>query len=313
MISVKELSANKIKKLFLGNQKRYGFLETLLIYLLLIGIGFVFIYPVLVLLSTSIKNIYDLVNPLVKWIPETLYWDNYVRAYKVMGGIKVLINSILYMGLIAVVQTFVAAVIGYGLAKYDFWCKKLIIVLIICTFIIPSEMLFLPQYIFFSKYKLVNSIYPMLLPAMFGQGYRNAIYILIFYQFFRMSPKSLDEAAAIDGAGHLKTFFFINMRMAVPAIIVDFVFSFVWNWNDTNTATRFFGGKVITVAMALQRFKDAYAGQFPFVATNDPLLRLNEGVEMAGAILSIIPLILLYAIVEKKLVESIDRAGITGE
>lgn len=313
MRSKRVINKDRVGRIIVGNQKHHGIFTNAILYMILISIGFVFVYPLFIVLSTSLKNIYDIVNPMVKWVPEEFYWQNYVRAYKVMGGLKVLRSSILNIGLVAICQTFTAALVGYGLAKYNFWGKKLVYSLIIATFIIPGEVLFLPQYVLYSQYKMVNSILPILLPSMFGQGLKNAIFILIFYQFFRLSPKSLDEAAFIDGAGHIRTFFSINLVMAVPAIMVNFIFSFVWNWNDTATAGKYFGDKVITVLVALQRFKQTYEGQFPFKTTNDPLLRINEGVEMAGTILAILPLIILYIIVEKKLVESIDRTGITGE
>lgn len=111
----------KGKKWILGDQKQYGILTKIALYGLLLAIGYVFIYPLLVLLSTSFKSIYDLSNPLINWIPEAFYLENYKRAFVVMGGMEVIIRSLLVMGLTAFIQTLVSALVGYGLAKYPSW------------------------------------------------------------------------------------------------------------------------------------------------------------------------------------------------
>ncbi len=313
MYKARRLTGNKVKKWVLGNQKKHGIIPSIIMYTLLFGLGFVFIYPLLSIFSTSTKNIYDLVNPMVKWVPETFYWENFAKAYRVMGGMKVVIQSLILMGLLALIQTLVAAWTGYGLAKFTTWGKSIVMAFIIAMFLIPSDLLFLPQSVLYNTYKINDSLLPVILPTLFGQGLKSTVFIFIFYQFFRLSPKSLDEAAQIDGAGYYKTFWSINLHMATPAIVVSSILSFVWNWNDTDTAGRYFGRSFKTLALALAEFKTAYASQFPFDNKNNPLLRMNEGVEMAGTILSIIPLIILYLILERKLVESIDRTGITGE
>lgn len=128
-----------------------------------------------------------------------------------------------------------------------------------------------------------------------------------------MSPPSLDEAASIDGATQMGIFLKINLRMATPATIVVFIFSLVWNWNETNIADTYFGNSVVTLPLALQRFRDNYLRMYPVVDTENIEAQLNQGIELAAAVLSIIPLLLIYVLVERRLIESIDKSGITGE
>lgn len=305
--------AGKSRKWFIGNQKKYGLVTNIVMHVLLIAIGYVFIYPLLVLLSTSFKSIYDLSNPLVNWIPETFYFENYQRAYVVMGGMEVIIRTVLVMLLTALLQTLVSALVGYGLAKYPSWLMRIILALVLILFLVPGDLLYLPQYVMYTTLKMKNTLWPLLLPTALGQGLSSSVFIYIFYQFFRMTPKSLDEAAQIDGAGHYRTFWSINLRCATPAIVVSSVLSFVWNWNDSDFAGRYLGEKLKTVALALQWFEGRYASQFPFDNKSNPMLRYNNGVLMAGAILSMIPLLILYIILQRKLVESIDQTGMTGE
>lgn len=293
--------------------KASSILGKIFLYLLLIAFGFVFLYPMFVIISTSGKDLFDLSNSSVNWIPTKFTLDNYQKAFKVLGGYKTLITTIVVMLIVSVSQTFSASVIAYGFAKYDFWGKKIWFALMISTFILPLQITFLPKYVMFNSYKLLGTVFPVLLPSLFGQGIKNAIFILIFYQFFKMSPKSLDEAASIDGASHFKIFSVINMRMAVPAIVVVFIFSFVWNWNETYVSSSYFGNTIQTLPIALEKFRVQFEKMFPIGANSNPATRINDGILMAGTFLCIVPLLVAYVFIERQLVESIDKSGITGE
>lgn len=303
---------NKVKR-YLIIAKKQGLIFRITMYLLMIGIGFVFIYPLLIMLAESMKDVYDIVNPLVKWIPTKIYFNNFIRAWNVLGGFEVLLTSSFYMLLIAACQTISSALIGYGFAKFNFKFKRVLFFLVICTFIIPDQVTFMPKYLLFKSYGMLRTIFPFLVPALFGQGIRNTIFILIFYQFFKMLPKSLDEAAQIDGAGFIKIFAGINLPLAIPAIVVVFVFSFVWHWNETYLADLYFETAIRTFPLTLQRFTEYFAKLYPVSESTNPLLRLNESVRMAGTLLCIVPLVILYAFLERYLIESLDKVGITGE
>jgi multiple sugar transport system permease protein len=303
---------HQIKHRLKGSHTRRGLIASAALYMVLIFVSFVFLYPILIMVSGSAKDVHDLANPIVRWIPSRIHTLNYVQAYVSLGGISTLFESFRIVLFFAIAQTVSSALIGYGLAKYNFWGNKLLLILILVTFILPPQTTFLARYVMFVRMDMLRTILPVLLPAFFGQGLNSAIFILIFYQFFRMAPRSLDESAFIDGAGHITTFLRINMRLAVPAVVVVFIFSYVWNWNETDMSASFFGPDINTVPLALERFQAQFTLHFPEAAAN-PLLRMNEGLLMAGTLLSILPLIVLYVIVERQLVESIDKAGITGE
>ena len=215
-----------------------------------------------------------------------------------------------YMLLVAVCQTVSSAFIGYGFAKFDFKLNKPLFLLMICTFILPDQVTFMPKYLMFKSFGMLKTIMPFLLPALFGQGIKNAIF---YYQFFRMIPKALDEAAEIDGAGFFRIFAGIHLPLAVPATVVVFIFSFVWHWNESYLADLYFEDAIRTFPLALTKFTEYFQKLYPVEDAGNPLLRMNEGVRMAGTLLCIIPLVILYLFVEPKLVESLDRAGITGE
>jgi multiple sugar transport system permease protein len=301
----------KVKRFIFGIHGSEGILFKIIIYALLIGIGFVYLYPLLYMLSESFKSLNDLLNPLVNWIPTELYLGSYKKALKVMNFFPTLLETLYVAGLPALVETAVAAIVGYGFARFEFTGKNLLFVLCLATFVIPSQVTMIPSYVFYNILHLLGSIKAYLLPAVFGQGLHSAIFILIFYQFFRMVPKTLDEAAQLDGAGHFKIFFRIAVPLAVPAFIISFLFSFVWYWNETNLASIYFGDQLTTLPLQLQDFAATYQKMFPTGMKGQN--QINEGINMAGTLLTILPLLIVYFITQRWFVEGVDRSGITGE
>lgn len=300
------------RKKLLGGGKKDGLLKKTVIYALLAGIGFVYIYPLIFMLSNSLMDVNDLVNPTVRWIPTRLYWGNYQVAFKVLEAGKALLLTLLIAGLPALLQTASCALVGYGFARFEFPLKKLWLLLLVMAFIIPVQVTMVPKYMLFDAYKMINTALPSVLPAFFGQGIKSTIFILIFYQFFRSYPKVLDESAEIDGADRLRIFFTIALPMSIPAIIVTFLFSFVWYWNETFLAGVFFGSTLRTLPMRLQSFVDSYYRLYP-TSDGSTVNRLNESIRMAGTMITILPMLILYMIMQKQFVESVDKTGITGE
>ena len=173
----------------------------------------------------------------------------------------------------------------------------------------------IPTYVLYNDMKILGTIWTFVLPALFGNGLNSAIFILIFYSFFKQVPKVLMEAAYIDGAGHFKAFFRIAIPSAVPAIITVFLFSFVWYWNETTQSAMYFGTKYTTLPLQLANLEARFTALFgkndnPAV---DTATRFNQSTSMAGTMLSILPLVIFYICLQRQFVESIDRTGIAGE
>ncbi|HPA93673.1 MAG TPA: carbohydrate ABC transporter permease [Petrotogaceae bacterium] len=287
-------------------------LSKFVIYFLLVLIGFVFLYPILYMVSYSFMDSQDLVNPFVKWIPTKLYTDNYVRACQVLDYFPTLLKTI-YVNLIpAVLQTIFTSFTGYGLARFEFRGKKLVMLLILVTFIIPAQVTMIPQFLMYKDLNLIGSLYSYILPAIFSQGLKSSIFILIFYQFFKMLPKSLEEAAQLDGASFMVIFTKIAVPSAVPAYIVSFIFSFVWYWNETTLSALYFGNKIKTLTLGLQNFAATYQNVYSMSVTQGGK-NLNEAISMAGTLISILPLLIFYFIFQRWFVQSVDKTGITGE
>ncbi|NLH37811.1 MAG: carbohydrate ABC transporter permease [Thermotogaceae bacterium] len=301
----------KVKRILLGGRGSYGVLGNIFIYMLLIGIGFVYLYPLLYILVNSMKDLEDLLNPMVKWIPTHIYFSNYEKAFKVLNYVPTLTQTLYVVLLSTIAQVISSSLIGYGFARYNFKGKNFFFILMIVTFLIPQQTLMIPRFLMFQKLGLLNSVLSFFVPATFGQGLNQALFILIFYQLFRMIPKSLEEAAKIDGANDFTVFARISLPLATPAFVISFVLSMVWYWNETYLSSLYFGNAIKTLPMQLQSFVDSYRLLFPSGAVVTD--RLNESVRMAGTLLTIAPLLIIYFIVERWLRESIDSVGITGE
>jgi multiple sugar transport system permease protein len=301
-----------IRGFFLGTRTTYGLVFTAILYLLLLAIGFIYLYPLLFMLITSLKSPADLLNPMVQWIPSELYWGNYEKAYLVLDYPTTLLSSILVSVLPSLLQTFVCSLVGYGLARYEFRGKHLLFALILATFIIPPQTTVIPQMLAYRELGLLGNIFSLILPALFGQGFRSAIFILIFYQTFLSLPKVLEEAARLDGATDLKVFLRIAIPTAIPSYIVSVIFSIVWYWNETYLTVIFLEGGVQTLPMQLSKFVQAYQNLYP-PGTVNIFDRLNEAVKLSGTFLNILPLLLMYFVLQKWFVESVEKTGITGE
>jgi multiple sugar transport system permease protein len=306
------LKLDRMKNFLLGDRANYGLIFTLLLYALLIAIGFVYLYPLLFMFVTSMKSPEDLLNPMVQWVPTGFYTGNYLKAFRVLDYPNTLKSSILISLVPSVIQTIVCSLVGYGLARYRFWGKNLIFALILATFIIPAQNTVIPQMLTYRNYGLLGSIYSLILPAIMGQGFKSAIFILIFYQTFLSLPKVLEEAARLDGASDLKIFLQIALPAAVPSFIISIIFSTVWYWNETYLTVIFLEGGIQTLPMQLSKFVQAYENLYP-PGTVNIFDRLNEAVKLSGTFLNILPLLLMYFVLQKWFVESIERTGVTGE
>ena len=300
------------RRILLGKAGKSGLISKVMIYGILTGLGFVFLYPLIYMISTSFMNTKDLVDSTVTWIPTTFSVNSFQmaeRALELWSGIK---DSLLMTVIPAGLQTAVLACAGYGLGRYPIPCKKLWIALIVFIFLIPTQVTVIPRYLMFNSYKMIGTILPTYLISILGQGIKSSIFLLVYYNFFSSYPKSLDEAARIDGAGRARVFLRIAIPMAKPAILVSFLFSFIWIWNDTTQIPQYSTGAVTTLPMHLQQFVDRFHKLYSSagVSTGGAL---NESIRLAGTFLTILPLIVIYLLLQKHFVESIEKTGITGE
>ncbi len=287
-----------------------------LIYFVLICISFVFLQPIFSIISKTFMSAEDVIDPAVEWLPKSFSLNNLKVAADVLKLPVTLKNSILFSGVMAICQTVVSAFTGYALSRFQFKFKNFWFIMILLAFIIPVPVLMVPRLMMFVTaqeaigFTLIGTPIPQLLMAVLGQGVYSTVLILIFKNFFDMIPKVLDEAAMIDGAGALQVFYHVVVRMSLSTILVVFLFSFVWNWNETYITGTLLRNTIELLPAKLSLFNS----EFDSVASAaGGAFKLNEAYKMAATFISIAPLLLLYSVVQKQFIQGIENTGITGE
>ncbi len=309
------------KKMFFGSNEKRGIIMGVVVYVLLITIAFIYLYPVLYMFSRSLMSSKDLLDSSAKWIPSAVTSQNYKDAIATLDFWNSLWKNIQIAVLPTIAQVFICSMVGYGFARYKFPGRTLWMGILILSFLLPSQTIDMPNYLLFQQLKMMDgSLKPFLLLAVLGQGFKSVLCILIFYNFHRQVPQSLIEAAEIDGADHIKAYFQIAIPLSMAAIVCVTLFSLVWYWNETYLVRTYLGyghtraEGLTTLMIELQKFEDSYNVTFDARASSvTSTNKLNDAIKMAGTMLSIAPLLLLYLVLQKQFVESVDRAGITGE
>jgi len=312
------------------NFRRVGsFVGKVLRYLILIGISYVILYPLIVKFSSSVMTRTDIWDPSVLIIPKYPSLNNYKLAIRFMEYPAAFWNSFKLAFSVSVFQLASCTLVGYGFARYKFFGNGFWFALVIFSLVIPPELILIPLYLnfrffdlygllpllakisIFSKlppqgFNLLNSAWPFVLPAMFASGFRNGLYIYIMRQIFKGAPKELEEAAYVDGAGPFRTFFRVVLPGSVYGLVVVFLFSFVWMWNDFNLTSFYWPkGKLLPI-MLNDLSRNVLGDQYLHAPVEASL------VNNAGSFLLILPLLLVYAFLQRYFVESIERTGLVG-
>jgi len=292
------------------------------IYVALILISYQFMYPLLRMIMTSLMSPDDIINPTVNWLPKSWSFGNLRTALAVLDLKTTLVNSFLFSGALALCQTIVSALTGFAFARYKFKFKNFWFMMVILTFILPTPIMLIPRTMMAVSVRetlgiqMIGTPIPQILMAVTGQGIYSAILILIFYHFFRLIPRALDEAASIDGASPVQTFYHIILKLSFSTILIVFLFSFVWNWNETYITSTFIRGHIQLLPSRLAMFDSMfsqYASASAGSSMNLERQRINEAYKMSATLISILPLFIIYLFVQRKLIKGIESAGITGE
>lgn len=274
------------------------------LYFLLIDGAFIFLLPILYMLIISFFTPEDLLDSSIRWIPVHFHWENYLEAFRMTHYPKsVLITMIVTVAAIFG-QTIFCSLAGYALARLNFPGKKWLFGAVLLILVIPAQAMILPNYIYFSRLQLIRSLWPLILPELLGNGLYGALFVFVFRQVFMGVPKDLEDAAAIDGAGIIKTFRLIIAPVVKTAYITVGLFSFVWHWNEYTRPLYYLDADNQTLTFALSTL---FTFDFRIGRTV-----ASEAVQGAGVILVMAPVILIYILVQKYFVQGVQMTGIKG-
>ncbi len=306
-------------KSFLNDIK--NFFVSVVRVLILIGVGYVILSPLIGMLVNSISSDKDALNPMVFVIPEYPTWQKYELVLKRLDYFPTIGRDLLYTLTLTGIQILVCSMVGYGFARFQFPLKKLLFGCVVVMIVIPTHTIMLPLYMTFKEFdplgivtmlkggpvNLMGTVTPMYIMTVLGCGVRSGLYIYIFNQFFRGLPKEIEEAALVDGCGVWYTYFRIMLVNAMPSVITVAVFSIVWQFNDTFYANLFLISPDVVISKKI-------AGLQAQIANEDKILELpiQELYLDAGIILVILPIIIIYVLLQKQFIEGVERSGIVG-
>lgn len=271
------------------------------IYHVLVTAGaLVMIYPLIWMVLSSFKPTETVLPTANQLIPTTWTLDNYTRGWKGFMGYSFatfFANSFF----ISITSTFgtllSSAFVAYALQRLKFKMRGFIFVLVLSTMMLPAQILMIPQFMWYRHLNWVGTYFPMILPYFFAvQGF----FVYLIMNFIGGIPKSLDEAAKIDGCSYYGIFFRVILPLIVPALVTSAIFSFIWRWDDYLSALLYVNrANMRPISMALKLFNDPGSGS-------------DIGSTLAMSTLSIIPATIIFLIFQKSLVEGIASTGIKG-
>lgn len=262
-------------------------------YVALALVTFLMIFPLIIVVIVSFTpNAFTQTWP-PKIIPSAWTLDNYTSLFQRLPIGRELLNTIVFAGAVTIISVFFDSLAAYGLSRVDFKGRGILLAVLIATMMIPAMALLIPVYKFLGSMGLVNSYLGIIIPRMADVGG-----IFLLRQFFISIPKDLDNAARIDGAGEFRIFAQIILPNAVPAILTVGMFNFMGNWNDllwplimtSKPETR-------TITAGLAMLTGHGSSVTPY------------GVVMAGALISALPLLIVFFFVQKRFVEGIAMTG----
>ncbi len=284
--------------------------------LILIGLSFVILYPLIYMVSCTFRERGDMNDPTVMWIPRHYTLDVLKETVQAMDFWNTLNNTLILNIGCSLVQVISCAITGYGFARFSFKGKKLLFGIVIMMILVPPQVISLPLYSQFRFFgigdltvNLIDSMATMYLPALTANGIRAGLMILIFRQFFRGLPRELEDAAYIDGCGPLRTFIQVMAPNAASAFLTVFLFSVVWYWNDYYVSSTFFTN-TRTIALMLQNLDTELKVRLFNSATADVSPREQIVWKEAGCLISITPILIMYVCLQKYFTEGIERSGI---
>lgn len=275
--------------------------------LILTIVGYIVLYPFFYMLVTAIKDIDAMLDVEHIWIPVTYSLKSFKDIFELLDFGTALKQTFLVQILSAAIETFVCAFVAYGFARFKFKGKPICMFFLILSLLVPIQMYSLSMSVNYRNLHLFNTPFVYWLPSLLGVGIRSGMMIFIYQQFFVNLPKELEDAAYIDGAGPVRTYFSIALPSSSVVLVTVSVLSFVWHWNEYYLASLTFLSDSAPLAMVLS-FLKVYLKQ---VGIYEGWPEYASLVSAACLMYVIIPLI-LYMIFQRKFVRSIDRVGITG-
>ena len=239
------------------------------------------------------------INP-PQWIPDPVAWSNFGEALTAQPFGSYFINTMIIEFFVVTGTTITCAMAGFAFARLRWVGRNFVFALLLTGVMLPYAVTLIPTFIGWSTVGALGTFFPLTVPAWFAGGAGGAFNIFLFRQFFLGIPYELDEAAYVDGASPWQIFWMIIMPLSKPVLIVVAIFTFIGVWNDFLGPLLYLGGddSKFTLALGLATFQSTYTAQWGYL--------------MAASLVVILPIVLLFFVLQRYFVEGIALTGLKG-
>lgn len=270
-------------------------LNKALVYALLLAGSVVFMLPFMWMLSTSLKPSNEVFTFPPQFLPNRFVWQNYVAGWTVLPFNTFLRNSVIVTLANVAGNLISCSIVAFGFARLRARGREFLFLLVLATLMIPREVTIVPTFILFSKVELVNTLWPLILPAWFGYPF----FIFLLRQFFMSIPRDLDEAARIDGASTWRIFTTIILPLSKPALATVAIFAFIGNWNNLLDPLIYLRSQELyTLALGLNLFRGQNFTQYNQL--------------MAVSILTLLPILVIFFLAQRLFIQGVALTGMGG-
>ena len=260
-----------------------------------LAVAIVMLYPILWMIASSLRPQSEIFTNMGLVVTNPV-WENYAAGWHALSypfG-RYILNSLIIVVFAIVGNILTCAMAAYAFARLNFRFRGVLFGFMLLMLMVPIHVIVIPQYIMWNSLHLINTFVPLILPKFLAT---DGFFTFLFYQFLRELPRDLDEAAKLDGAGHIRIFFQVLLPLMKPAIGTCAVFTFIWTWNDFFSQLLYLTKPdMATVPIALRTFIDAQS-------------QSSYGPMFAMSVVSLIPLFLVFTFGQKYLVQGIATTG----
>lgn len=259
-------------------------------------LALLFAAPFVWMVTSSLKRDIDVFRLPIRWIPDPISWVSYEKIWTGPYPIpRYMVNSIIVAVARVAGELTTASLAAYAFARVRFKGRNVIFLLYVATMIIPHQMLLVPRFILYKQLHIYDTLWALILPGMF-----TVFGTFLLRQFFLSIPQDLCDAAKMDGASEFQIYRQIVMPLAKPALASLTILAFIWSWNDYETPlVMLTSEKIFTIPLGLTRYMDEGGGMSPSLV-------------MAGSVSSIIPVLIVFLLMQKQFIAALSRSGLKG-
>jgi multiple sugar transport system permease protein len=278
------------------NRRRQQRAQWAMISVVMWALGILFLLPFAWMVVSSLKREIDVFRLPVRWWPDPLTWQNYVKVWTGVHPLPRYVGNSLIVAVARVIgELITASLAAYAFARLKFRGRDLVFVLYLGTLIIPHQMLLVPRFILYRQLHLYDTLWALILPGIF-----TVFGTFLLRQFFLSIPQELSDAARVDGANELQIYWRIILPLARPALASLAILAFVWSWNDYETPlVMLTNEKHFTIPLGLTSYIDESGG-------------FSAALIMAGAVSSVIPIFIVFLIMQRQFIQALARSGLKG-